>query len=122
MKRVEELIPIILGDLKRIANIGEQKILVDSDLKKHLRNTRIVLEDVSKNVRTLRTSFLNSLGYFPEGTAESLKKVQDRVSDVISQIREKEVKYFTSPKESFENIKNELSKEIEYLINEMKSL
>ena len=122
MKRIEEVIPLILKDLESVAKIKDKKVVFDADFKKYLRNMRIALEDSSKNINTLRTSFRGTLGYFPEGVAEKIKEIQDKILDLISELREKESKYFPSPKESFEEVKNKLSKEAEELIEKMKSL
>ena len=122
MKRVEEIIPSIIKELEEVVNLKNKKALVDTDLKKHIRSSRISLENIAKNVKNLRSSFLNTLGYFPEGSAEKLKEIQDKVLDAISDLREKESKYFSSPKETFEEIKHKVSEEVEDIMKRLKSL
>ncbi|GEM_PF-3028589 len=122
MKRVEEIIPLILKDLEKVLQIKDAKFLVDSDLKKYMRFSRFSLEEVSKQLKELRKSFLETLGYFPDNTAEKIKEISDKVLDTISSLRERETKYYPNPRESFEELKKELSSLAEDLISKVKNL
>jgi hypothetical protein len=122
MKRPDELIPRILDKIKDTAKVVEKRILVDSDLKKHIRNSRIQLEDLDKLLIGLRNSFTQKLGYFPKDGSRILKEINKDTRDMIAKFREWEHKYHKDLGKTFEELKEVIDKKTKEFLEKIEKL
>lgn len=122
MKNVEEIIPRIISKVNDIAKVANKRIIVETDLKKHIRNSRIDLEELDGLLVELRNSFMKSLGYFPQGGSKILKEVSTDTRNLITKLREWEHRHHKDIEGIFNELKNTVSEKTKEFLDKLDKL
>ena len=122
MKRPDELIPRIINKIKDIAGVVEKRIVVESDLKKYVRNSRIKLEELDKLLVDLRNSFTKKLGYFPKDGSKIIGEISKETRDLVAKFRDWEDKHHTDLSKKFDELKSVIGEKTKEFMDKIEKL